>query len=335
MVLNSKSFWSVFAPHISDFIDLKRSLGYKYKEQERVLHRFDRFILDQGHTSFGLTKEISDEWAVRRHNESELTIYSYIIIVKQLAEYLRDQGIKTYVPQLPKYPGWTFIPYIYSYEEMNAIFRAVDNLRMKCRNVNSCLLIMPCLLRLLYGTGIRIGEALSLMNKGVDIEGRYLILEDTKNGKDRLVPMSDSLIAVCKDYLENRNKLPVSGLKRENGPFFVSLNGGVCKQSAVRYWFRKVLEIAGIPYTGDGKSHRIHDIRHSFACHSFLKLSDEGVDLYCSWPYLSTYLGHQSLGSTEHYIRLTSQMYPELLKNTEGLYVDILPDIPAKNKRQP
>ena len=330
--MNSKSFWSVFAPHIIDFIDLKRSLGYKYKEEARILYTFDKFILDQDYKILGLTKEISDKWANRCHNEAELTIYSKVKVVKQFAEYLRDQGIKTYVPQLPKYPGNTFVPYIFSREEINAIFLACDNLRMRNRNVYSCLLIMPCLLRLLYGTGIRINEALSLKNKDINISGRYLTLKDTKNGKDRLVPMSDSLTAVFKDYLEHRNKLPLSGLERENGPFFVSLNGGFCKHSAVHRWFRKVLVLAGIPFTGNRKGPRIHDIRHTFACHSFLKLSDEGVDLYCSWPYLSTYLGHQSLEATEQYIRLTSQMYPELLKNTDGLYVDVLPDIPAKTK---
>jgi integrase/recombinase XerD len=83
-------------------------------------------------------------------------IYSKVKVVKQLAEYLLDQGIKTYVPQLPKYRRGTFIPYIYSYEEINAIFRACDSLRMKCKSVASCIFIMPCLLRLLYGTGIRI-----------------------------------------------------------------------------------------------------------------------------------------------------------------------------------
>ena len=330
MVMNSKSLWSVFAPHINDFVGLKKSLGYKYEKEERILYAFDQFILDQGYTSPGLTKEISDQWADRRHNEAELTIYGKVIVVKQLAEYVRDQGINTYVPQLPKYPGCTFIPYIYSHEEMNAIFRACDSLKMRCRSVYSCLLIMPCLLRLLYGTGIRISEALSLKNKDVNISGRCLTLIDTKNGKDRLVPMSDSLTAVCKDYLEHRDKLPISVLKRENEPFFISLNGGVCKHDTVYRRFRKVLEIAGIHFTGNRKGPRIHDIRHTFACHSFLKLSDEGVDLYCSWPYLSTYLGHQSLESTERYIRLTSQMYPELLRETDGLYVDILPDIPAK-----
>lgn len=33
--MNSKAFWSVFAPHINGFISMKRSLGYKYEEEER------------------------------------------------------------------------------------------------------------------------------------------------------------------------------------------------------------------------------------------------------------------------------------------------------------
>jgi integrase len=332
--MKSKSFWSVFAPHIRQFIEQKRSLGYKYDEQERVLFSFDQFVLDQDYTISGLTKEIADKWAERRYNESAITIYAKVLVIKQFSEFLRHCGIQTYVPNLPKYPNSTYIPYIYTHDEMTEIFIACDNLRMKHRNVDSCLLIMPCLLRLLYSTGTRIGEALSLKNKDVDIIGKCLILRNTKNGKDRLVPMSDSLAAVCKDYLEHRNNLSFVSLNSEHGPFFVSLNGGFCKYNTVFMWFRKVLFQAGIPFAGNRKGPTIHSFRHSFACHSFVKLSNEGVDLYCSWPYLSTYLGHQSLQSTEQYIRLTAQMYPELLKDTDALYVDVLPDVTLKTNDQ-
>lgn len=302
------------------------------KKKKGALHTFDRFLLAQQHTSTGLTKEIADKWAQRRHNEAKLTLYGKVRIVKQFAEYLRDQGISTYVPHLPKYPVSTFIPYIYSHQQINAMFTACDKLRMKNRSVDSCLLIIPCLIRMLYGTGIRIGEALYLKNRDVDVSIKCLTITDSKNGKDRLVPISNSLAAVCTDYIEHRSKLPVMDINLDDKPFFVSLNGRACKKGAVSRWFRKVLVLADIPFTGNRKGPRIHDIRHSFACHSFVKLADDGQDLYCSWPYLSTYLGHQSLEATEQYIRLTSQMYPELLKDTDGLYVDILPNIPINNQ---
>lgn len=330
-----KSFWSSFAPHINEFISLKRSLGYKYEEEERILFTFDRFVLDHDYNTSGLTKEITDKWAEKRYNESDLTHYARVKIIRQFSEYLRNYGISTYIPNLPPYRNSTFIPYIYTYDEMNTMFKACDDLRMKHRNVDCCLLIMPCLLRMLYGTGIRVGEALSLKNKDVDINVKCLTLRDTKNGKDRLIPISDSLTSVCKNYVEYRDQLPIVGLNHGSRPFFVSLNGEACKRDAVYSWFREVLALAEIPFTGNRKGPRVHDIRHTFACHSFLKLSDEGVDLYCSWPYLSTYLGHQSLQSTEQYIRLTTQMYPELLKDAEGLHVNVLPDITLKTNDKP
>ena len=328
--MKNKSFWSVFALRISELISLKRSLGFKYQEGERVLFTFDQFILDQGYTSSGLTKEITDKWTEKRYNESDLTHYARVMIIRQFSEHLRNCGIQTYIPNLPPYRECSFIPYIYTYDEMNAIFRACDDLRLRHRNVDCCLLVMPCLLRMLYGTGMRISEAISLKNKDVDINMKCLTLRDTKNGKDRLIPISDSLASVCKSYMEYRNQLPIAGINYETHPFFATVNGKSCKHASIYTWFRKVLAQAGIHHTGNRKGPRIHDIRSTFASHSFVKLSDEGVDLYCSWPYLSTYLGHQSLQSTEQYIRLTAQMYPEILKNTEGIYVDVLPDVTLK-----
>jgi integrase len=328
--MKAKIFESIFAPHLSEFIQLKRTLGYKYEEEERKLFSFDRFALDNEHVSPGLTKQITDDWTKKRYNESDLTKYGKLTIIRQFADYLRSRGIQTYIPKLPPYPHSTFVPFIYTYEQVSAMFKACDELRMKHRNVDCCLFIMPCLLRILYGTGIRISEALSLKNKDVDTVGRCLVLTNTKNGKDRLVPISDSLALVCNDYLSHRRSLSVAGLSQENRPFFVTLNGGCCSRDAVYTWFRRVLTKAGIPFTGNRKGPRVHDIRHTFACHSFVKLSDEGEDLYCSWPYLSTYLGHQSLQATEQYIRLTAQMYPELLKETEGVHVDVLPITPFK-----
>ena len=331
--MSNKIFWSIDAPYLTEFISFKRSLGYKYSEQERILSNFDKFILKQDEPCIGLSKELSDKWAERCNNESELTRYARMICVSQFSSYLRNRGIKSYIPQLPKYPESTFIPYIYSYDEMTAMFKACDSLRLRNRSMSSPLFVMPCLLRMLYSTGIRIGEALFLKNRDVNINVKCLTLKETKNGKDRLVPFMDTLAAVCKDYLHHRNKLPIIGIDNEDSPFFVSLNGASCNYSTVSKWFRKILDRAGIPFTGNRHGPRAHDVRHSFACHSFVKLADDGVDIYCSWPYLSTYLGHQSLEATEQYVRLTAQLYPELLEDADRLYANILPNINDKQNQ--
>jgi integrase/recombinase XerD len=54
-------------------------------------------------------------------------------------------------------------------------------------------------------------------------------------------------------------------------------------------------------------------------------MAEEGMDLYCSLPILSTYLGHQSLRATNNYVRLTSEMYPELIRKIDIIGFDIFP----------
>ena len=57
---------------------------------------------------------------------------------------------------------------------------------------------------------------------------------------------------------------------------------------------------------------RFHDLRHTFAVHSLMKQVRSGRDIYCILPILSVFMGHKTLAGTEHYVRLTSEMFPEL-----------------------
>ena len=137
-----------------------------------------------------------------------------------------------------------------------------------------------------------------------------------------MIPISDSLTAVCKEYVKYRDQLPLG--KWKSGYFFVKLNGQKCGQS-VRSWFKKLLERAEIPYTGRKVGPRVHDLRHTFAVTSLAKMADSGIDLYASLPVLSNYLGHQSIDATNHYVRLTASMYPDLLKNVDLVCLDVFP----------
>ena len=51
------------------------------------------------------------------------------------------------------------------------------------------------------------------------------------------------------------------------------------------------------------------------------------MDLYCSLPILSAFLGHQSLKATDVYVRLTAEMYPELIHKVNTEYLTIFPKI--------
>ena len=51
------------------------------------------------------------------------------------------------------------------------------------------------------------------------------------------------------------------------------------------------------------------------------------MDLYYSMPILSTYVGHQSIEATNKYVRLTSEMYPDLLYKVNAAYKYVFPEI--------
>ncbi|MBA7529252.1 Tyrosine recombinase XerC [subsurface metagenome] len=322
--MSKSQAWGIYAPYIRQLIDLKRGLGFKYVTQESIFLRFDRFTIERGEMEVGISKELADKWCERWNNESDSYRFNRCLCLSQLSSYMCKLGIRSYIPRIPRRKS-TFTPYIYSKEEMILIFNAADTLVLPRRIMNSMIFVVPALLRLLYGTGLRIGEALSLQNKDVNLTENYIVIKDSKNEKHRMIPISESLSAVCQDYINHREKLPVP--QSNDHPFFINLNGSACVPHTFHRYFRLVLKAAGIPYKGNGHGPRIHDIRHTLACHALAKMAESGIDLYTTLPVLSTYLGHQSLSSTNAYVRLTAAMYPGLLKDVDMICLNVFPNV--------
>jgi integrase len=317
-------FSGTYATYIEQLIVLKQKLGYKYTSAKELLMRFDRFTIEQEELKAGITKQLSDTWCERKGIESDKYRQGRVRVLVQLASFMNDLGIPSYIPVQNQTPEQAFVPYIYSRREIEGIFKACDEFRTSRRLMSSYIIMIPALFRLLYGTGLRINEALSILDGDINLESNYLVIRNSKNNQERLIPISGSLSAVCREYIKYRNMMPVS---RENGYFFISLNGNKCKSGVVYGWFRKILVRAGIPYAGGHQGPRIHDLRHTFAVHSLAKMAESGLDLYCALPYLSTYLGHQSIRATNGYVRLTAEMYPGLLKNIDTVCLNVFPKI--------
>lgn len=97
--------------------------------------------------------------------------------------------------------------------------------------------------------------------------------------------------------------------------------------NAVYLHFRRILEKCCISHRGKGQGPRVHDLRHTFAVHSLYHMVKSGLDIYTAWPVLSVLLGHHDIYATEHYVRLTLEIYPDLIKETGKKLGDIFPDI--------
>ena len=183
--------------------------------------------------------------------------------------------------------------------------------------------MMPILLRTLYSTGMRIGEALSLKNKDVKLNEGYFDLKVTKNGHERICAITDSLRVCLEQYLSYRNRIPVSKIQLENSPFFVNGIGKSPRRSTVYGFYRKVLSKAGIDFIGGWKGPHVHALRHTACVHALVQMVDNGKDIYCHLPVLSAYMGHIHSIDTEKYIHITKEMFPDIIQkdiiNTQNI----------------
>lgn len=313
-----KNFIGIYAQYLQQYIDYKRQLGFKQETEEAILAVFDRFTVERGETRLGITPELSQAWMKTGEGLSSSYNYHRAVLINRLASFLNDQGIRCYLMRLPVCKA-DFAPHIYSRDELQRIFAAADSLRAR-KGLRQIMFSVPALIRLLYATGLRSGEALALSVRDVDLRDQVLVVHDSKNGLERAIPFSDALATVLRQYISYRDRLPPSLVKDDR--FFIALNGKRITQDCFSDWFQRLLSLAGIPR---GRGVTAHALRHSFSVHSLAMMAERGMDIYCCLPVLSTYLGHKAIESTNHYVRLVATMYPGLLKDMDRICINVFP----------
>ena len=119
---------------------------------------------------------------------------------------------------------------------------------------------MPALLRLLYSTGMRISEALSIKNKYVHVNEGYIHLTKTKNGSGHIVPLGESMKTVLLTYMEYRDGMPIKGIADGDRLLFVKSDGTSIKAHCVYQHLRKLLDKCSIPHKGNHHGPHVHDL---------------------------------------------------------------------------
>jgi len=126
-------FDGVYAPFIEQFIDFKKGLGYKYDTEAKILSFFDRFTIKRGEKTAGITRDLAVAWCNLNPNESSSYNYHRCVCLNQLASYLCNIGLQSYIIELPRNKT-TFTPYIFSREQIVALFEACDSVTGKKKN---------------------------------------------------------------------------------------------------------------------------------------------------------------------------------------------------------
>jgi site-specific recombinase XerD len=165
------------------------------------------------------------------------------------------------------------------------------------------------LLLMLYGTGLRISEALRLQHQDVELIEAVLTIRDTKFFKSRLVPVGPELAAVLRTYF--RRKLGSTACAPEF-PFLATYDGRPVTRQTAELTFKRVREEAAVS-RNDGATFqpRLHDFRHTFAVTRLIRWYREGKNVQRLLPHLSTYLGHVRIQETTRYLTMTAELLEE------------------------
>ena len=313
------NFKSIFSKELNDYIKYKQDLCLGNLSIANLLSHFDLFCvaLQLSEKKFG--KNLSDKYCQKRPLEHNTTHYNRVNTAKNFLAYLHLKGYEVYVPDNVRYIPSDFQPYIYTKNEIIKYFAAADTLT-KVRPLAR--VQIPILFRLLYSTGIRIGEVLSIKKKNINFAQKYISIDSAKWGSVRNIYLEDRML-----YLIKKFAFKTFYLLNSEDYIFHTRNGDALRESLVYEWHRKLLYSAGIPYRGSRNGPRIHDWRHTFAVNSFHKLIvEEQMDLYTALPIISAYLGHRTILATEKYVRLTREYFPEITNMLDKPFFEIFGD---------
>lgn len=313
-------FNSFLKTEFNNYLDLRTAQGHVGKERH-ILISLDSFLQKSKYMEKILTPFIIDNWfSSLPKNMHANTKIVYISHYSGFAKYLNSIGIAAFIPERPS-GEQTYTPYIFTTEEINQIFKAADNLKF----TKKLSMQFPLIVRLLYSSGMRVGEVLNLKISDADFNEGIILIRNGKGNKDRYVPLTADLNDMLRMYCNITKKKYFSEellfQNTKNAKHFTAWVGKNFNKCLVE------AEITKLTMARNARNICPHCLRHTFAVHSFRKQEQLGVDVYVAAPLISAYMGHSSFRDTEYYLRLTDEIGMEIISKTSN-YANVFPEVP-------
>ena len=294
---------------VEDYLAERRRLGFELGKSGFALESFARYVASVHHRG-ALTVDLMAEWA--RHDkwnrDNPPTWARRLKLLRPFVRYLRQFDPRTEVPDESVFgsvPG-RVAPHIYREEEIADLLTAARELQPHGG-------LRPATFETLFGliasTGLRISEALDLLDADVDLKFAMLTVRQSKFAKSRQLPLHPSTVEALKRYrcLRNRQVRTTTEM-----PFFVGTRGQLLGQPLgdrqVHRVFNELRNKLGWINRGAHDGPRIHDLRHSFAVRRLMLWHAQGIDVDQAMLSLSTYLGHAKVSNTYWYLTAVPEL---------------------------
>lgn len=290
---------TTIADHVARYVAMKQKLGYRFKQNSRMLKSYAQFAGDRGELFIHCGTVL--EWASATASADQRV--RRLHTVHKFAGWVHAEDTRHEVPHrdaLGHRSQRRPAPYLLSIQDIRKLLTAA----LSTRPAGT---IVPLTWHYLFGliavTGLRLGEALSLTLDDITADG--LIIRDAKFRKSRMVTLHPTTQDALNRYLETRRRQSTL-----DGHLFVLGNGRRPSESRTSEIFRRLAVQTGIRNAGAKRGPSLHSLRHSFAVRSIENLNasaDPGRHMLA----LATYLGHVGASGTYWYLKST----PVLLRD--------------------
>lgn len=299
---------------VEQYISTRRALGFKLVDPGRRLRHFAAFAAARGEDHVKIATAL--EWAAEAPSPHARHIRCRDL--RRFAQFahaedpLHERIVGDPLPHRWRRP----LPHIYTADEIARILTAAGSIRETFSMKRQ---IVATFVGLVAATGMRFSEALRLRLDDIHPDG-HLIVRMTKFRKSRLVPLHVTTREALTRYIVERR-----GRQGQNVYLFPAPRGNThVSEPTVRTAFHEAQEIAGISKR-DGRSPRIHDLRHTFATRSLERCAHQGKDVARHHVALTTYMGHACPQATFWYLQATPSLMQDTSAATEALMWTVKP----------
>ncbi|MBS3131319.1 tyrosine-type recombinase/integrase [Candidatus Woesearchaeota archaeon] len=270
--------------------------GFSMKTIKAYLHFNLRFLRWIGKSADEVSRKDTEEYLIMLYDRG-VKGTSRHLIVAALKFYYEGILKRRFNLKYPKKENT--LPEVLSKGEILGMLASLSNEKHKL------------MLKLMYGSGLRLGELLNARIDDFDLERKTFHVRLGKGGKDRIVNLSENFIVDFRRFIGKRDiafdegRFRVNGFRNNNpennGFLFTGGNGKKLSQRTVQNIVKTALRRAGIR-----KKAHPHTFRVSYATH----LIENGTEI----SYIQRLLGHARRETTERYLRIN----PDSIRNVRS-----------------
>lgn len=321
-------FTSGFARDLENMIALKCSLGYSESTYQKRANRFDRYCAEAYPDHDELTQTLVLSWLKPEPEESSQTIHGKAAFVRALGKYQKSIGKAAYIlPERFTAGGTVFIPYLFSDDELAALFHEIDSYQYPKDPFRPVL--FSTYFRMTYTCGLRPNEGRNLKRNEVDLNSGEMRIIETRRHKSRTIVMSEDMFSLARGYASIRDAAFPESVYFFPSPdgepyfkdetwfspewlFYVERKGirsAMCDDTA-RLRIQKYAELARENCPDVPERVHPHLWRHTRAIH----LYQHGMDL----TLISQWFGHKQVETTLIYAYADTEAKRKAIENAMG-----------------